>query len=135
MILYDNGIIKLDYNPATDILEVAYPDLVGYMLPEIKNSIDTLVDFLISYDVKRMLLDSSRTTIAVSQEESREITVYLVAGLTKTRMQKLARLQSESVAVENTASNNVSHIKQQGLLPFPLENFNNKAEAVEWLIG
>lgn len=133
MILFDNGIIKLDYNPATDILEVAYPDLVGYLLPEIKNSIDKLVDTLISYDVKKMLLDSSRTAISVGPEESREIAVYLVTGLAKTRIQKLARLQSESQAVENTASSNVAHIRQQGLLAFPVENFTSKPDALAWL--
>lgn len=133
MILFDNGILKLDYNPATDILEVAYPDLVGYLLPEIKNSIDKLIDTLIGYDIKKVLLDSSKTSVAVSSEESREITLYLVTGLSKTRIQKLARLQSASNAVESTAQNNVSHVKQQGLLTYPVENFTTKPEAIAWL--
>ncbi|MGV3539063.1 MAG: hypothetical protein ACO1OQ_04585 [Rufibacter sp.] len=133
MVLFENGILKLDYNPATDILEVAYPDLVGYLLPEIKNSIEVLIDTLVNYDVKRLLLDSSNTSVSVSPQESQEITVYLVTGLAKTRLQKVARLQSGSQAVESTAAHNVHHVKQKGLLTFPVENFTEKRQAVAWL--
>lgn len=71
MVLFDNSLIKLDYDPATDILAVEYPDLHDFLLSEIKRSIDTLVDTVKHYDVKRLLLDSTRTVVAVSDEESR----------------------------------------------------------------
>ena len=51
MILLEICIMKLEYNPATDILDVKYPNLFGYLLPEIRHSIDTLVETVISYDV------------------------------------------------------------------------------------
>ena len=73
MVLFDNSLIRLDYNPATDILEVEYPDLYDYLLSEIRRSIDTLLDTVKNYDVKRLLLDSTRTIISVGDEESREI--------------------------------------------------------------
>ncbi|WP_026463847.1 hypothetical protein [Adhaeribacter aquaticus] len=133
MILFDNSLIKLNYSAATDILEVAYPDLHGYLLTEIKNSIDALVENVRNYDVKKLLLDSSNTIISVSEQESREIASYLAAGLIQTRLRKLARIQSPRSAVENTAQNNIKHIKNTGLLPFELLNFSNKAEAIEWL--
>ena len=71
MLLFKNSIITLDYNPAADILEVAYPDLHGFLLPEIKHSIDIMIDNVKNYDVKRILLDSTRTVISVSDEESK----------------------------------------------------------------
>lgn len=133
MILFENSLIRLDYNPATDILEICYPDLHDFLLPEIKHSIDILIDTVKSYDVKKILLDSSKTTISVSNEESREIAVYLATGLMKTRVQKLARVQSPSSAVEQIAQGNIGHIRESQLLPFQLQNFTIKAVAVEWL--
>ena len=133
MLLFKNSIITLDYNPAADILEVAYPDLHGFLLPEIKHSIDIMIDNVKNYDVKRILLDSTRTVISVSEEESKEVTTYLAAGFMKTRVQKLARLQSGVAAVEATAQGNIKHITETLPLPFQLQNFTSKAEAIAWL--
>jgi len=133
MILFENGIIKLEYFPATDILEVAYPDLYDFMLPEVLNSIDILVGNIINFDVKRVLLDSSLTVVAVSEEKSRRITAHLVAGLTGTRLQKLARVQSASAVAEAAAQGNIGHVRNTYALPFELQNFSCKSEAVAWL--
>lgn len=133
MILFKNSIIQLDYNPAADILDVAYPDLHGFLIPEIKHSIDILVDNVRNYDVKRVLLDSTRTLILVSEAESREVATYLAGGLMKTRVQKVARLQSSSTVVEATAQGNIQHIRQTQALPFLLQNFTVREEAVAWL--
>lgn len=135
MILFDNSLIRLDYDLATDILEVEYPDLHDYLLSDIKRSIDTLLDNIKNYDVKRLLLDSTRTIISVGDEESREISTYLAAGLTKTRVQKVARVQSPSAAVENTAQHNIRHIQESRMLSFELQNFSSKALAMEWLLS
>ncbi|GHA68759.1 hypothetical protein [Pontibacter akesuensis] len=133
MILFENSLISLDYNPSTDILEVGYPDLHDYLLPEIKHSINILIDKVKHYDVKRILLDSSKTVISVGSEESRQIAVYLAAGLVTTRVQKVARLQSPSYAVEQSAEGNIQHIKESQQLPFLLQNFTSKAVAIDWL--
>ncbi|QCR21574.1 hypothetical protein C1N53_03900 [Pontibacter sp. SGAir0037] len=133
MILFENSLIKLNYDPATDILEVLYPDLHDYLMPEIKHSINTLVDTVKNYDIKKILLDSSRTIISVGQQESREIASYLASGLAASRLQKLARLQSASSTIEAISDSNVQYIRQAGLLPFDIQNFNNKTEAIAWL--
>ncbi|MFD3003810.1 hypothetical protein ACFS7Z_25870 [Pontibacter toksunensis] len=135
MVLFDNSLIRLDYNPATDIMEVEYPDLHDYLLSEIKRSIDTLLDTVNNYDVKQLLLDSTRTIISVGDVESREIATYLAAGLMRTRVQKVARVQSPSATVETTAQNNIRHISAVQVLPFELQNFSSKAMALEWLVG
>lgn len=135
MILYDNSLIRIDYNPATDILEIAYPDLHEYLLPEIKHSIDNLVKTITNYDVKRLLLDSSHTIVAVEMEKSREITTYLVDGLSKTRLQKIARLQSKNPTVETLAEGNIRHVNLNMSLPFELMNFVSRERATAWLLG
>ncbi|PVY43143.1 hypothetical protein [Pontibacter virosus] len=133
MILFENSIIKLDYNPATDIIAVEYPDLHQYLLPEIKHTIDIMVDIIKSYDIKKLLLDSRRTLIDVTEEESREIASYMAAGVMKTRIQKVARIQSPSEKIEKTSEANIKHISETHALPFQLLNFTNKEAAIEWL--
>ena len=133
MLLFENSIIKIDYDPATDILTVKYPDMHGYLIPEIKHSIDILVNNVRNYDVKYVLLDSTNTVVSVTPEESSEITTHMAAGLSKTRIQKVARLQSLDNIVETRATENIQKVAKS--ITFQLENFNSKADATSWLIG
>ena len=133
MILFESSIIKLDYNPATDILDVSYPDLHAYFLAEIKHTINNMVDVIKNYDVKKLILDATKTVIAVSDNESREIAVHLAAGLMNTRMQKVARVQSSSASVEAVTLNNIRYIRESGILPFQTQSFISKADAIAWI--
>ena len=133
MILLQNNIIKLDYDPATDIIEVNYPDLQGYLLPEIRNSINLMVETIRNYDVKKLLIDVSQTVVDVSDDENREISVQLAAELQHTRLQKMARVQPKDNALEAKAQENIKLIKAQGLLPYQIKTFTDKAVALIWL--
>ena len=135
MILLQNSILKLDYNPATDILEIDYPDLHGFLVLEIKHNINSLVDIVKNYDIKKVLLDSTKTVMSVSAEESKQVATYLAAGLAQTRVQQVARVQSRSTNVETTAQDNIKHIQTSLSLPFQLRNFTSKADAIAWLMG
>ena len=53
----------------------------------------------------------------------------------KTRVEKVARVQSSSFAVEENAQENIRHISKSQPLPFQLQNFISRAEAMEWLKG
>ena len=135
MLLFENSIIKIDYNPATDILTVKYPDLHGYLLPEIKHSIDILVNNVRNYNVKYVLLDSTNTVVSVTPQESSEIATYMATGLATTRIQKVARLQSLDITVETRAKENIQKVFKSTPPPFRLKNFSNKADATTWLIS
>lgn len=135
MILFDNNLVKLDYNPATDILEVAYPDLYDFLLAGIKQTITAIVDIIKHYDIKKILLDSSKTVIAVGAEETREITMRLAAGLRKTRLQRIARVKSADPKVETLAQGNISFIFENETLPFQLQSFTDKESARNWLMA
>lgn len=135
MILFENSTVKLLYDPTTDIAVVEYPDLHDYMLSEIKYSIDILVDTVRNYDIRKLLLDSTRTVSTVSEEQSREVATYLAVGIMKTRVSMVARVQSPAKAVETRAQNNINHIRESQQLPFLLENFTDKSVAMEWLIN
>lgn len=133
MVLFENSIVRVDYNPATDIVVVEYPDLHSYLVPEIKHSIDILVDIIRNFDIKKLLLDSTRTVTSVSEDEGREVASYLAAGVARTRVRKVARVQSPVSAMEARAQGNIAHIQKTQQLPYQLQNFTDKKVAIEWL--
>jgi hypothetical protein len=133
MIIHQNSLIILDYTPASDILEVEYPDLQGYLLSHIKESLDLMVETIRTYDVKRLLIDASKTVIEISEEENKQLTIHLGAALVSTRLQKLARIQPIDLNQELRAQENIQTLKSSGLLPYQLQTFTDKNEALSWL--
>lgn len=133
MILFKDSVVSLDYDPTTDIVVVEYPDLHDYLLVEIKHSINKMIEIIRNYDIKKLMLDSTRTVSSVNEQESRETATYLAAGIAITRVQRVARLQSPVEAVESRAKGNIKHIQESQLLPFELKNFTDNAMALEWL--
>jgi hypothetical protein len=133
MILHQNSIILLDYNPATDILQVDYPDLNSLHLSEIRHSLKLLVEAVIGYDVKKLLLDASNTATNLSVEDNKNLSLELAADLAKTRLQKLARIQPNVQLSEVIAQQNIRQIKLAGLMSYQLQTFTSRPEAIEWL--
>lgn len=133
MILLKNCDIKLDYNPATDILEIEYPDMYSYQLSEINYNMGLMVASIKNYDIKKLLFDSSKTVIQVSEHEYSEVMDELLLLLAETRLQKVAR-----IALSDKARERIEHYKvveQEKLLklPFSIETFKNRSDAKAWL--
>ena len=135
MVLYKSSILSLDYHPASDIMEVDYPDLDGFVLSEVRNSLTLMVDTIRHYDVKKLLLDASKTVITISEEENRELTLRLAADLAKTRLQKVARIQPVDSLREVRAQQNIERAREAGLLPYELKTFGSKEDALAWLVS
>ncbi|WP_345168849.1 hypothetical protein [Nibribacter koreensis] len=125
----------MHYSPATDILHVKYPDVDSVLLPIIKESLAAMVQAIINYDVKRLLLDASKTVIKSSIEENRSLTLELASHLSKTRLQKVARIQPVDPVREKQAQANINHIQEKGLLSYQLGTFATEQEAMEWLLA
>ncbi|WP_128396952.1 hypothetical protein [Botryobacter ruber] len=114
-------------------MKVVYPDLQDFLLVEIINATDKLVETVKTYNVKRILIDSSKTAVPAGNAEGREISLTLALGLMKTHVQKIARVESFSADVEATVQSHISYINQTIYIPFLFKNFTDKAEALEWL--
>ncbi|WP_276499691.1 hypothetical protein [Pontibacter litorisediminis] len=134
MILHHNSLIKLEYSPATDILQVNYPDLYSYQLSEVRHSLAVMVEAIRNYDVKRLLLDASVTAISIGEAENRELSISLAASLAKTRLQKVARIHPLNPTRESIAQENISNILRAGPLPYQLRTFSNRTQALQWLV-
>ncbi|MDX5419725.1 MAG: hypothetical protein LPK09_10960 [Hymenobacteraceae bacterium] len=133
MILLENSVLKLEYNPATDILQVRYPDLQSMHLSEIQHNLDIMVETIRNYDVRKLLLDASYTSVEVDDAENRKLNLNLAAQLAKTRLVKLARIQPVSRERAIKAQRNIEELQRSGLIPYELRTFTSHAEALAWL--
>lgn len=134
MILYQNSIITLDYNPATDILSVTLPDIQAHSISEVARCFDIIVEHVISYDIKKILLDSSKTVVEVDDEAYRSLILQFSMKLLKTRLQKIARIGTP-VASQEQRANQVAEEIQQANPVAAYQNFTGKAAALDWLLA
>ncbi|MBA9075437.1 MULTISPECIES: hypothetical protein [Rufibacter] len=129
MILYQSGFLTLDYDPATDILFVEWPDVHEFLVPEINQTLQILVDHLKSYDIKRLLVDASQAALEIPPQEYKEVLKEFGLNLMTTRLEKLARIITPNPAREH----NVEEAKQEVGLTLRLQTFPDKQEALLWL--
>jgi len=134
MIIPSTSFIRLDYNPATDILSVELPDIRHFSISEVNRSLQLVVEAIANYDIKKLFLDSSKAVIEVEDEAYRQVIMNFGRDLMKTRLQRLARIGSSIYAQEQRASRVAEEARQTMALPIEFQNFSSKAEAMEWLI-
>ncbi|MFD3001644.1 hypothetical protein ACFS7Z_14830 [Pontibacter toksunensis] len=136
MIIYKNGLITLDYTPATDVLSVELPDAVTFGVPELERSLEVVAENVQGYDIKNLLLDSSQVEVGGIDDASYKILVTkFISDLTKARLQKLARLNTAVHSYEERVVSVASEATQKHNSPFEIRTFNSKANALNWLLG
>lgn len=135
MILFNNGLILLDYNPAGDILSVELPDIQELTLPEVQRSFQIIVENITNYDIKNLLIDSSKALVEVEDSDYKAVILQFGKDLMRTRLQKIARLGSARPAQEERAMNVSAEVRQELNLPVKFGNFTSKPDALNWLLG
>lgn len=123
-----NKLLYLEYDPSIDVLFVEWPDFNDYAVPELHFTLDSLVETIRGFDIKYLLVDATKTVIAIGQEDYDEISGRFAQNLLSTRLKKLARLVSNSSVREKQVEN----FKKKSNLAFELESFKTKEEALEW---
>lgn len=134
MILRKSNLMTFDYNPATDILFVEWPDIHDFFIQEIEEEIRVLVDTIKHYDVKKLLIDTSKAVIEVNDTQYKAILASFAHSLAvNTRLKKLARVSSNNSSREKL----VDESKDASLVAekIAFQNFTNKNAALEWLIA
>ncbi|WP_439882735.1 hypothetical protein ACSX1A_06100 [Pontibacter sp. MBLB2868] len=134
MRLCQNSTFSLDYDAASDILHINYTDLQGLSLSDVMYSLQLLVEAIRTYQVKKLLLDLSRSIIEVSDDKNKAITVQFLSDLILTQVQKVARIQRVDPHVEKVVQTSLEHLKEVGLIPFQLQTFASKSDAIAWLL-
>ncbi|GGK64971.1 hypothetical protein ACD591_01730 [Rufibacter glacialis] len=131
MIIYQSGLITLDYDPATDILYIEWPDVQDFLVLEIRQALSILVDHIKSYDIKKLLIDSSRASLEIPGDEYKEVLMEFGKNLMNTRLEKLARISTPNAMRENK----VTEAQQDVHFTISLRTFTEKKEAISWLKG
>lgn len=129
MVLYDNSLVRLNYNPATDILDVDCPDFNPLIMAEVKEAFNIIVDTVKHYDVKKLVIDSSKAAINTSDNEHKAVLIKFARDLMGTRLQKFARVGTEDTLREK----NVAEAKEEALFNIAFQTFPDKATALAWL--
>lgn len=130
MILFQNGLITLNYDPATDLMHVEWPQFQQYALSEARHALQVMVETIRNYDIKKLFLDTTNAEIDVSDEEYTAVLKDFGADLATTRLQKVSRI----VATDHSREQSVQRVKEQAQLPFPLKDFTDRESALQWLL-
>ena len=136
MIIYNNGLITLNYSPVTDVLSVELPDATTFGVPELERSLKVVAENVQSYDVKKLLLDSSQVEVGgIDDVAYKGMVTTFLSNLTKARLQKLARLNTATPAHEERVMAVTNEATLQLKSPFEVRTFNSKTNAMSWLLG
>ncbi|WP_210465449.1 hypothetical protein [Rufibacter roseolus] len=133
MLLYQDSILQLTYDPATDILEMDWPDLAPSYLPEARQAFQALVETVRDYDVKNLLVDGSKASISISDEENTSLMLKIAQEFNATRLRKVARIASTDFRRESVADENLHKIQRSLDLHYEMQNFTDRAQAMTWL--
>ncbi|ALI98230.1 STAS/SEC14 domain-containing protein [Rufibacter tibetensis] len=131
MIIYQSGLITLDYDPATDILYIKWPDVQDFLVPEIKQALHILVDHIRSYDIKKLLIESSKASLDIPGDEYKVVVNEFGQNLMNSRLEKLARILTPNTMRETK----VEEVKQELNFSVAMRTFTDKKKALSWLKG
>lgn len=134
MLLY-NGIITLDYDPATDVLVTGMPDIRQFGLSEVSFCLGLIVESVRNYDIKHLLLDSSKSVVEIEDEAYKAVTAKFGMDLMKTRLRKIARVATADAGREEKSTRISAELRQELNLPVTFQNFTSRAEAMDWLLS
>jgi hypothetical protein len=128
MILFESPLIRLDYAPATDILTADLSATYEFYYLEVREALNTLVNAVRHYDVKRLLMDSRKRIVQIEEEKYTALMREFVLGLQTTRLEKLARLHTGNPSRENIAKTLQAEVSH-----FVMATFTEKEPALTWL--
>lgn len=133
MVLH-SGIIDLEYNPTTDILETTMPSVSHFGLSEVKFCLDLIIGAVTNYDIKKLLLDSTNSDIEMEDEAYQKIARNFGIALMKTRVQKVARIGTSDKVREEKSKQVTTQMKAEFNLPVQFKTFANRKQAHAWLL-
>lgn len=122
-------IVKLDYNSATDVLSVEWPDIHGYNVEEIRAALGDIVLNIRNFGVRRLLVDSTKAAISISNVEYDRLATWFVRELVASPIEKVARLESGDAAREAWVASLVKACRTA----VAFRSFASKEEALKWL--
>ena len=114
MILYQNSLMQLDFDPAKGLMVVNWPNFEAYSLADTKLALSRLVNTVKNYDVKMLLVDASNAKMELELEAYEEVVKHFIVQLLETSLEKIARVKTTDAARETafTRQDPVSELYQ-----------------------
>lgn len=134
MLLYQ-GIITLDYDPATDVLVAAMPDARQFGPSEVRYCLGLIAASVRNYGIGCLLLDARLADPAAEGEGQRSEHAEFTAELLGTRLRRMARLAGADGGWEGRSAGIAAGHLQGLRLPVAFRSFTSQAEAMGWLLS
>ena len=135
LVLDLTDLVYLDYDPTTGVLYARWPDNSPLMVQYFEESFEAVLLAIKTYEVKYLLLDSSRNRNSLSPEHYLHIFTLLFSGLAQTPLQKMARLKSSFEGIESKFRHYNHEIIEGIGIHFQVANFEWREEAIAWLLA
>lgn len=135
MILHQDGLIILLYEPRTDILSVRWPDINHTTVPILKYSFIKLIDAINHYHITKLLIDSRDIVGDVEDEDYKHLAMQLSQDLAATSLKKIARVTSKDEKREVRTQAYTSEIKAKVTFKLKSKEFDEEEAAIHWLIS
>lgn len=133
MILEEDSLLHFNYDTATHILTVTWPDLSSTPVAEIDNSLQKLARNIKNFDVRKVVADH-RFGFTCLEDEGYKIAIENYhRSLAETRLEKLARIIPENPAWEYFIIQFSLELQDKLSLPFKVSFFKTWDEALDWL--
>ncbi|WP_192821568.1 hypothetical protein [Rufibacter sp. LB8] len=127
--ILENTFVKLDYNPAKDLLYVDWPDYNNLALAEFNHLLEKILDVIKFYDIGFMLIDARTTVDAIKELEFIDAAIKFLDDLGQTRIKKVARVVTNSSVREAR----IREHDESGQLTLNFQSFTSKEVALRWL--
>jgi hypothetical protein len=131
MILHSDRYFEHLYDVKLDMVSIKWPTIESIYLPEILNSVSILVENVINYNIRNMLVDASDTRILADYDDADKVVNMFVDGLAKSRLEKLARVESANTDREIILKLLASEMNNK--YQYETRFFNDYGSAYKWL--
>lgn len=129
MILYNSPSIRLNYSPTTDILIADLSATYEFYALEVQEALTTIARYIRHYDIKKLLIDSRNRIVQMDNDQYTAAMTTFMRELEATRLQKLARLNTNHTNREHLART----MQEQVITKFQMRTFNEPEQALAWL--
>src|SRR5688572_27022107 len=131
MILHSDRYFEHLYDVKLDMVSIKWPTIESIYLPEILNSVSILVENVINYNIRNMLVDASDTKLLADYADADKVVNMFVDGLAKSRLEKLARIESANTYREIILKLLASEMNNR--YQYETRFFNDYVSAYKWL--
>jgi hypothetical protein len=131
MILHADRYFEHHYDVKLDLVSVKWPTIETIYLPEIYHSVSILVENVINFNIRNLLIDASEAQLKSTHEDANRVVFLLMDGLKRSRLEKLARIESSNLIRENLLKVMVAEMNNTST--FETRFFKDLDSALKWL--